>query len=270
MSDSTSASVVQVSALQMAWLRELGIEKPWLPQQVPTVSVKTEKQPTARLAGSEPAAVVASSVVKIKPAQITSPKVAVAAPEAQVNVAGLINLDSLASEVSACKSCGLCSERERVVVGEGVLNPAIMIIGEAPGEQEDRQGKPFVGRSGQLLDNMLRAIGRNRNSDVYITNIIKCRPPGNRNPRPDEIAACRPFLARQIELVQPQRLLLLGRFAASALLNDHSALHVLRGKSFTYSCAGKSIPVVVSYHPAYLLRRPEEKAAAWLDLQAFL
>ena len=154
-----------------------------------------------------------------------------------------------------------------MVVGVGVAEPAIMIVGEAPGEQEDRQGLPFVGRSGMLLDNMLATIGASRQSNVYVTNAIKCRPPGNRQPRPEESAACHPYLMRQIELVNPRAILVLGRVAAQAVLATDASLQSLRGRASSVTVAGRQIPTVVSYHPAYLLRRPTEKAAAWEDLR---
>jgi DNA polymerase len=147
------------------------------------------------------------------------------------------------------------------------MQPAIMVIGEGPGDQEDRQGQPFVGSTGMLLDNMLASIGSSRETDVYMTNVVKCRPTGNRNPRPAEIAACRPFLLRQIELVRPFSILALGRFAAQTLVGGEAQLTEMREQAFALEHAGSNIPVVVSYHPAYLLRRPVDKAAAWRDLQ---
>jgi DNA polymerase len=143
-----------------------------------------------------------------------------------------------------------------------------MVVGEAPGEQEDLQGQPFVGKSGQLLTQMLHAIGVDRQTDVFIANVVKCRPPGNRNPKPDEIAQCRPFLMRQIEVVAPQRLLVLGRYAAQVLVGAEVTLNALRGQIHTFTGSnGRRIPMIVSYHPAYLLRSPQEKAKAWLDLR---
>ena len=149
-----------------------------------------------------------------------------------------------------------------------------MIVGEAPGEQEDIQGEPFVGKSGQLLDNMLRAIGLGRAQpqgvdadaaaarQVYIANTIKCRPPGNRNPEPEELARCEPFLIRQLQLVQPKIILAMGRFAVQSLLRSSEPIGRLRGRVHQY----QGVPLIVTYHPAYLLRNPEEKAKAWDDL----
>jgi len=142
-----------------------------------------------------------------------------------------------------------------------------MIVGEAPGEQEDRQGEPFVGKSGQLLDNMLRAIGLTRSEaeaaqQVYIANTLKCRPPGNRNPEPEELAQCEPFLIRQVELVKPRIILAMGRFAVQSLLRSHEPIGKLRGRVHHY----QGVPLIVTYHPAYLLRNLEDKAKAWDDL----
>jgi len=143
-----------------------------------------------------------------------------------------------------------------------------LVVGEAPGEQEDRQGLPFVGRSGQLLDAMLASVGMSRKSNVYITNVIKCRPPGNRNPKPEEIAACSPYLRRQVNLLKPERIMVVGRFAAQTLLGTDATIGSLRGRVHTFkSDDGRAIPLVVSYHPAYLLRSPLEKARAWQDLR---
>jgi DNA polymerase len=157
------------------------------------------------------------------------------------------------------------------VFGTGSAPARWLIVGEAPGEQEDLQGQPFVGPAGQLLDNMLKAVGLSRGGDVFITNVLKCRPPANRNPQPDEMAQCAPFLQRQIELVQPTVILALGRFAAQSLLQSSlpevaaTPLGKLRGQVHSYENNSKHVPVVVSYHPAYLLRAPADKAKAWAD-----
>ncbi|MFZ7209319.1 uracil-DNA glycosylase [Bordetella avium] len=178
------------------------------------------------------------------------------------------DLARLQQEVLACTACGLCQGRKHAVFGDGAQAARWMVVGEAPGEQEDRRGLPFVGRSGQLLDAMLASVGMSREQDVFIANVIKCRPPGNRNPKPEEIAACSPYLMRQIALLRPERILVLGRFAAQTLLGTDAAISSLRGRQHVLKTeAGREIPVVVSYHPAYLLRSPAEKARAWQDLQ---
>lgn len=178
------------------------------------------------------------------------------------------NLDELREQVVACTACGLCEGRRHAVFGHGGQPTRWLVVGEAPGEQEDRQGQPFVGRSGQLLDAMLSAVGMSRERDVFIANVIKCRPPGNRNPKPEEIAACSPYLMRQIALLKPERILVLGRFAAQALLGTDATIGSLRGRIHQMKTdEGREIPVIVSYHPAYLLRSPAEKARAWQDLK---
>ncbi|MNL31154.1 Uracil DNA glycosylase superfamily protein [compost metagenome] len=151
--------------------------------------------------------------------------------------------------------------------GQGATPTRWLVVGEAPGEQEDRQGHPFVGRSGQLLDAMLAAVGMSRDTDVFITNVIKCRPPGNRNPKPEEIASCSPYLMRQIALLKPERILVLGRFAAQTLLGTDATIGSLRGRVHQLKTDDGEIPLIVSYHPAYLLRSPSEKARAWQDLK---
>ncbi|MFY3130598.1 uracil-DNA glycosylase [Achromobacter ruhlandii] len=177
-------------------------------------------------------------------------------------------LDELREQVVACTACGLCGGRRHAVFGHGGQPTRWLVVGEAPGEQEDRQGQPFVGRSGQLLDSMLSAVGMSRERDVFIANVIKCRPPGNRNPKPEEIAACSPYLMRQIALLKPERILVLGRFAAQTLLGTDATIGSLRGRVHQMKTEeGREIPVIVSYHPAYLLRSPAEKARAWQDLK---
>jgi DNA polymerase len=174
---------------------------------------------------------------------------------------------ALREAVAACTACTLCSTRRQTVFGVGNLRAHWMIVGEAPGEQEDVQGEPFVGKSGQLLDNMLRALGLTRGEadaarQVYIANTLKCRPPGNRNPEPGELERCEPFLVRQIQLVQPRIILAMGRFAVQRLLRTEDPVGRLRGRVHRY----QGVPLIVTYHPAYLLRNPEEKAKAWDDL----
>ena len=171
---------------------------------------------------------------------------------------------ALQAEVAQCAACGLHKTRTQAVFGVGDRHAQWMIIGEAPGAEEDRRGEPFVGRAGQLLNAMLQAVGLRR-EEVFIANILKSRPPNNRDPRPEEVAACAPFLKRQVELVAPKVILALGRVAAQNLLDTDSRLGAMRGKVYKYSPAG--IPVVVTYHPAYLLRTPRDKRKAWEDLQ---
>jgi DNA polymerase len=198
---------------------------------------------------------------------------------------------ALETTVAACRACALCTGRTQTVFGVGSRRADWMIVGEAPGEQEDRLGQPFVGPSGKLLDNMLAAIGISRLADitpdaatdaavdgaaksettppekskrrgVYIANVLKCRPPGNRNPQPDEVACCEPYLRRQVALVQPKIILTMGRFAVQSLLQTADPIGRLRGRLHQY----QNRPVIVTYHPAYLLRSLGEKAKAWQDL----
>ena len=184
----------------------------------------------------------------------------------------------LQDAVASCTACGLCESRRQTVFGVGHAQADWMIVGEAPGEQEDLQGEPFVGPAGQLLDQMLRAVGQSRRAAsgegreddqagdpatrVFIANTLKCRPPRNRNPEPGEMARCEPFLKRQVALVQPKLILLMGRFAVKQLLQSDDAIGKLRGRVHRY----EGIPVIVTYHPAYLLRNLPEKAKAWEDL----
>lgn len=172
--------------------------------------------------------------------------------------------DDLETQVAGCRRCALHQTRTRTVFGTGDRNAGWMLIGEAPGADEDRQGEPFVGRAGQLLNEMLFAAGFQR-EEVYIANILKCRPPGNRNPLPDEVACCEGYLQRQIELVRPGIILALGGIAAQSLLHTDTSVGRLRGVKHSYG--EQDIPLVVTYHPAYLLRSPLEKRKVWDDLQ---
>ena len=178
-------------------------------------------------------------------------------------VAAGLEWEPLEAMVAGCTRCTLCQTRTKTVFGTGDRHARWMFIGEAPGADEDRQGEPFVGRAGQLLTSMLRAIGLRR-EDVYIANILKCRPPGNRDPRPEEAAQCRGYLERQIELVEPAIVVAVGRIAAQNLLATEVPLARLRGR--LHALGARGWPVVVTYHPAYLLRSPGEKRKVWQDL----
>lgn len=299
-----ASSAPRVNPLQRLWLRELGMERLWLrpaPQPVaapaPQVVVSKTDSPAAEQAGVAVAPAPARDAIAApppaaaqSPAQASAARAASPAPglrngppkpapkvEAEEAAPAVIpvaervrnaNLDELREQVLVCTACGLCNGRRHAVFGHGGQPTRWLVVGEAPGEQEDRQGQPFVGRSGQLLDAMLSAVGMSRERDVFIANVIKCRPPGNRNPKPEEIAACSPYLMRQIALLKPERILVLGRFAAQTLLGTDATIGSLRGRVHQMKTdEGREIPVVVSYHPAYLLRSPAEKARAWQDLQ---
>jgi len=173
-----------------------------------------------------------------------------------------LSVDELKAEVKACSACGLCKSRTQTVFGVGDECADWMIVGEAPGAEEDARGEPFVGQAGKLLDNMLAAIGLARGENVYIANVLKCRPPGNRNPEAAEVAQCSPLLARQIQLVQPKLIIAMGRFAAQTLLDSDASIASMRGKLYRY----QGVATIVTYHPAYLLRSLPEKAKAWEDL----
>jgi uracil-DNA glycosylase family 4 len=293
----------RISALQRAWLREIGMDKVWLREEaaaptvpavlaVPAARVAADPAVEATLAAvnataaPEPAINQAQSSATPSAAP-TDPAAAPPSPFARAVALAKspakpdtapaggqpavdlerLDIDGLREQVVGCTACGLCQGRRNAVFGAGAPQAKWLVVGEAPGEQEDRQGLPFVGRSGQLLDSMLGAVGMSREKDVFIANVIKCRPPGNRNPKPEEIAACSPYLMRQIALLKPERILVLGRFAAQALLGTDAPIGSLRGRLHVLKADGREIPVVVSYHPAYLLRSPGEKARSWQDLQ---
>lgn len=175
-----------------------------------------------------------------------------------------LDWDALTEAVRQCTACSLCSSRTQTVFGVGNHRAEWLVIGEAPGADEDRQGEPFVGRAGKLLNPMLQAIGLKR-EQVFIANILKCRPPDNRDPTPAEAASCRPFLERQIALIQPRIILAVGRIAAQNLLDTDTQIGKLRGRVHHFGTA--RIPLVVTYHPAYLLRSPREKRKTWDDLR---
>ncbi|WP_373377867.1 uracil-DNA glycosylase family protein [Cupriavidus nantongensis] len=268
------------------FLEVLGIPTEWVPrtpaaapaEAPPDVAVQAAAMPVAEL----PAAVTAAPVV----AAVALPEAPLAAPlapptperaapalvpagpapgaaqaEREAAIAAM-DWPALDAAVAGCTACGLCQTRTNTVFGVGARQAEWMLVGEAPGENEDLQGEPFVGQAGKLLDNMLGALGLARGRNVFIANVLKCRPPGNRNPEPEEVAQCEPFLRRQIALVRPRVIVVLGRFAAQSLLRTTTPIGKLRGTVHAY----EGIPVVVTYHPAYLLRTLTDKARAWEDL----
>lgn len=207
---------------------------------------------------------IAQALAPVMPQRAATPAMAASAARPEI---ATLDWQQLQDSVASCRACGLCEGRQQTVFGVGNPEAHWMIVGEAPGEQEDRQGEPFVGTAGQLLDSMLRAIRLTRHEaqpaqQVFIANTLKCRPPRNRNPEPEELAACQPYLERQVALVKPRIILALGRFAVQALLGSNEAIGRLRGRVHSY----QGIPVIVSYHPAYLLRNLSDKARAWEDL----
>ena len=183
-------------------------------------------------------------------------------PEQKTGDIALMDWAQLKSKVAGCTDCKLRAGCTQTVFGVGDEKAQWMLVGEAPGAEEDRIGEPFVGQAGKLLDNMLAAISLERSRNVYIANVLKCRPPGNRNPEPEEVAKCSPHLLRQIALIQPGLILAMGRFAAQALLGTDATIASLRGRVHQFA----GVPLVVTYHPAYLLRNLPDKSKAWADL----
>lgn len=241
---------------QHAMLREMGVRL-WTPAAEHSGGTNLDR-PAAESAASRPPAPAGAPVAIARP----EPRRA----ERPVDIETM-DWPALRDAVDACTACGLCKSRTRTVFGAGNLRARWMIVGEAPGEREDMMGEPFVGKSGELLDSMLRALQLTREEDtptrqVFIANTLKCRPPANRNPEPGELAQCEPFLLRQIELVQPAIILAMGRFAVQALLRSSEPIGRLRGHVHRYH----GVPLIVTYHPAYLLRNPPDKARAWDDL----
>jgi DNA polymerase len=205
---------------------------------------------------SLPTAATAAASPPLAPSPVCVPRTDYVAPE---------DWEGLRAAVKDCTRCKLCPTRTQTVFGVGIETASLMVVGEGPGADEDAQGEPFVGRAGKLLDEMLKSIGRSRKDNVFIANVVKCRPPGNRDPDPDEAEACRPFLERQIQLVKPKLIVALGRIAAQRLLQTDEPLSRLRGPMHSYG--PYKTPLFITYHPAYLLRSPREKAKSWDDLK---
>ena len=177
------------------------------------------------------------------------------------------SLERIAADVRVCTACRLCETRKNAVPGEGAQSPQVMVIGEGPGADEDASGRPFVGRAGQLLDKMLASIGLSRESNCFIANVIKCRPPVNRDPRPEETAACAAFLDRQIQILKPRFVLVTGRIAGQTLLNTTAGIGRFRGRFINFQAGGETIPLIATYHPSALLRNEDLKRPAWEDLK---
>jgi DNA polymerase len=235
--------------------RELGLLPVWRRRAVSPVAAG------AGTGSPDAAAPVAAG----SPAAAAGPDpAAAAAPPADPRGARILRMswDELRAAVDSCRDCGLCETRNKTAFGVGDPRAAWLFVGEGPGAEEDAKGEPFVGQAGRLLDNMLAAIGLARGNDVYIANIVKCRPPGNRTPQPAEARTCEPYLQRQIELIGPKLIVALGKTAAVHLLGREASIASLRGKVHAY----RGMPLIVTYHPAYLLRSLPEKARAWEDL----
>lgn len=242
---------MSLSLEQRRYLQALGIEV-WLPRDHPLVAGGGAEQ------GGRVAAKPGLAPPQTRPGATPAPRPgATPAPAPS-------SWEALQAAVAGCRRCGLHQGRTQTVFGVGKVDADWMLIGEAPGAEEDRRGEPFVGRAGKLLDSMLRAVGLSR-EQVFIANILKCRPPNNRDPKPDEVAACEDYLAQQIRAVQPKLIIALGRVAAQNLLKTETPIGKMRGNRYRWG--DPAVPVVVTYHPAYLLRAPREKRKSWQDLQ---
>jgi DNA polymerase len=280
-------------ALDESLIEELGIGPVWVRRAVGATSATTHRAPPATMADADaPAAETpAPADMRAAPQPAAQPEPIARAAQADSDApppdvgddlpwtdeapihrepvaaeapsdVHTLDWETLAARVADCTSCRLCERRTNTVFGVGDREADWMLIGEAPGENEDKQGEPFVGQAGKLLDNMLRALTLSRESNVYIANVIKCRPPGNRNPELDEVARCEPYLQRQVELVKPKVIVAMGRFAAQSLLKNEASIASMRGRVHEY----RGVPVIVTYHPAYLLRSLQDKSKAWADL----
>lgn len=254
-------------------LREMGLGPIWRLRDAPEVALAADDGPEPAVAQDDPPPAAppprqaASPLKSLASFQNAAAEPAVArtppadAGERTARLAGL-DWEALTETILACRDCALCEQRTQAVPGVGDVQADWLFVGEGPGAEEDARGEPFVGKAGKLLDAMLAAIDLRRGDNVYIANAVKCRPPLNRTPEAEELAACFPYLARQIELIRPKLIVALGRPAAQALLNTDIRIASARGRCFDYH----GTPVIVTYHPAYLLRNPLDKAKAWEDL----
>jgi DNA polymerase len=238
------------------------VPAPIEPQASPVVLIAeiTMPEPDAFVAPSEP---VRDEMAAPADVTLLSEEASPVAPDIDRRAA-IMHMDWQALQVAVpeCQACSLHETRTRTVFGVGDPDAEWLLVGEAPGAEEDRQGEPFVGQAGKLLDNMLAAIQLQRGKNVYIANVLKCRPPQNRDPQGEEVVKCDPFLKRQVELIKPRLIIALGKFAAQSLLNSESTISAMRGKLHDFH----GVPVIVTYHPAYLLRNLPDKARAWEDL----
>ena len=265
------AQLLAEARLLVSWA--LGAAGPWLPAETAIPDAWQDPVPAP---AKGPAAVAGGPVTSGPRSSPSRPAARSASPAVTTLETGPVTtlepvtpeecktgMAQMAEEVSSCTRCVLAGTRQQTVFGEGSLGARLVIVGEAPGAEEDRTGRPFVGAAGQLLTKMLEAIGLAR-EDVYICNLLKCRPPGNRNPRPDEVGRCKPFLKEQLRLIQPEVVLALGAPAARELLQTHRGITSLRGR---YMKTQEGHRVMPTFHPAYLLRNPAAKREVWADLQ---
>ena len=277
--DSPHARLAQITHSLQAYAKELqagGVEgfPPTPPvTHPPSSTIAADQGPLGSIADSR------VEMVEHQPQQAADAPVPIttfpasssdaAAPTALAEEATLAAVNTLAelrTEIGDCQRCRLCEKRHTIVFGVGNPDAEIVFIGEGPGYEEDKQGEPFVGRAGQLLTQIITKGMQMQRSDVYIANVVKCRPPENRNPEPDEIAACEPFLAKQLEIIRPKVIIALGKFAAQTLLKDTTPITRLRGKWQSYH----GIKLMPTLHPAYLLRNPKDKRLVWEDIKAVL
>jgi len=237
----------------LEYCRAMGVKRLNVRSRVMGVAATSEQAPKARASAAATPALPSREPARLAPLPVSLFDEAPPADE---------SLEAVRADLGDCRRCKLAPARRNIVFGSGNARAELMFVGEAPGADEDEQGLPFVGRAGQLLTRIIEAMGMRR-EDVYICNILKCRPPGNRNPEPDEIAACEPFLRRQIAAVKPKIICALGTFGAQALLRTKDPISRLRGQFIDY----RGIKLMATYHPAYLLRNPNEKRKVWEDVQ---
>ena len=250
------AAIAREMKARLSWYRQEGIDA-WNISPAPTIKVDEGTQRMPNQNKSKPYEPAEQSPLAAEAPSAIFPIASEATP--------VRTLSEVRDEIGDCRRCKLCSTRKNIVFGTGSPHAALMFVGEAPGADEDAQGQPFVGRAGQLLTKMIEAMGLSRET-VYIANIIKCRPPENRNPQPDEIAACSPFLLKQIEAIRPKVICALGTFSAQTLLETQQKISALRGKFHDYH----GVKLLPTFHPAYLLRNPNEKKTVWEDLKKIM
>lgn len=252
-------------ARRKTYLKALGVDV-WVARGAAEVEVEAEPAPAAvQVVAATPAAATPRPAARPKPLarEVLLPVAETPSPAPPIEVPA--DWAGLRALVKDCTRCKLCETRTQTVFGVGSETAALMVVGEGPGADEDARGEPFVGKAGKLLDEMLAAIGRTRRENTFIANVVKCRPPGNRDPEKDEAEACRPYLEGQIKLVKPKLIVALGRIAAQRLLATDESLSKLRGPLHAYG--PERTPLFITYHPAYLLRSPREKAKSWEDLK---
>jgi len=247
-----------VSQRREAILREMGLGPLWKLREGPAEETAMVTVAVAEDRGEA----TPPEAAPVIPDVSSTPVVPVVSTPVTDSPTVTMDWDELETTIKSCKACNLCRDRRQAVPGVGDRQADWLFVGEGPGAEEDERGEPFVGQAGKLLDAMMAAIDIKRGEDVYIANAVKCRPPGNRTPEPEETAACWPYLQRQIELIQPKLIIALGRPAAQTLLQQEVKIGAARGHLHDY----QGIPVIVTYHPAYLLRNLTDKAKAWEDL----